>query len=318
MLVGGIVVVAVLLALVALQLSRRRTHDDVHSVEGYHRKLHTLEEITVHPVDSGSGEGPALAESALRVGSSRTVRLTDGSLPPPPPVPPPLVADPDQPVRFDDAQGGLVLGAGIDSRTVNDGHGGGLAGRPDRAMSAMNRRPRRLGAPIAAVAAVAVLIVVLLLAGIHKTPDKSHHHVTSATHKGTGSPGSGKSGSGKSGTGKSKGSATTTTSTTAAALVSQPQSATAHSATYMVGASSYSVVLSATGACWLYATNTSTGAVLYTGELGAGQSETVQAPGPISVEVGAPEAFSATLNGQAVTLPVGFQAPFTMHFVPSA
>src|SRR5947209_16226193 len=28
---------------------RRRSNDDVHSVEHYHRKLHTLEEIRAHP-----------------------------------------------------------------------------------------------------------------------------------------------------------------------------------------------------------------------------------------------------------------------------
>jgi hypothetical protein len=79
------------------------------------------------------------------------------------------------------------------------------------------------------------------------------------------------------------------------------------------------VVLSVTGSCWVYADNATTGAVLYTGEMYAGQTETVQAQGPVNVEVGAPANFGATVNGQAVTLPIQFVAPFTLHFVtPSA
>ena len=283
--------------------------------EGYHRKLHTLEEITVHPVEAGVGEGPAFPESALRVGTSRTVRLTDGSLPPPPPVPPPLVADPAQPVRFDDAQGGLVLGAGIDSRTANDGHaGGGLPGRPDRAMSAMNHRPRRLGAPIAAVAAVAVLIVVLLLAGIHQTPvkGKGRHHVTSATHHAGTSHGEGEDedeGQRHHDNLHDYGRRPGVTAVDVNRPIRPPTWSVRRRTQWSFRPAA---------ACWLYATNATTGAVLYTGELAAGQSETVPAPGPITVEVGAPQVFSATLNGQAVTLPFGFQAPFTMHFVQSS
>jgi hypothetical protein len=179
-------------------------------------------------------------------------------------------------------------------------------------MSAMNRRPRRLAGPALAVAAVVVLIVVLLLAGIHKTPTKGSHHghatataTTTKSHRTTKPPGHGHR-------------TAPTTTTTAATLVSAPQSATTHSATYTVGASSYSVVFSATGLCWLSATDTATGAVLYTGELSSGEAKTVQAQGPITVEVGAPQVFGATVNGQAVTMPFGFQAPFTMHFVTPA
>ena len=46
----------VVVGLAAGMLARRRTHDDVHSVEHYHRQLHTLEEMRTH-LPSGSSGG---------------------------------------------------------------------------------------------------------------------------------------------------------------------------------------------------------------------------------------------------------------------
>jgi hypothetical protein len=54
--------------------------------------------------------------------------------------------------------------------------------------------------------------------------------------------------------------------------------------------------------------------VLFTGVLTAGQSHTIAATGPVTVVAGAPAAFAATVNGVAVQLPFGFQAPFTLKF----
>jgi hypothetical protein len=54
--------------------------------------------------------------------------------------------------------------------------------------------------------------------------------------------------------------------------------------------------------------------VLFTTTLFSGQSHTVPATGPVTVIAGAPGAFGATVNGAAVTLPPGNQAPFTLHF----
>jgi hypothetical protein len=79
------------------------------------------------------------------------------------------------------------------------------------------------------------------------------------------------------------------------------------------------VVLAATnGECWVQATNTSTGAVLFSGTLFAGQSHTLAITGPLTVIAGAPDAFAATVDGAAVALPPGFQAPFTLTFQSSA
>src|ERR1700733_9064476 len=109
MLIGGIVAAVVVVVSVVALLTRRVAHDDVHSVEGYHRSLHTLEGINAHPMISGSdehsvqGTRSAYPESAVRVASPSTGR--GGALPGSvPPVPIPPSADPDTPMTFDDAE----------------------------------------------------------------------------------------------------------------------------------------------------------------------------------------------------------------------
>ena len=61
-------------------------------------------------------------------------------------------------------------------------------------------------------------------------------------------------------------------------------------------------------------TDTASGSVLFTATLFSGQSHTIAATGPVTVIAGAPAAFSATVNGSNVTLPIGYQAPFTLSF----
>jgi hypothetical protein len=298
-LIGGLIGVVVILGVVAAALMLRRSHDDVHSVEHYHRQLHTLEEMRGHPVGerTTANESEAFPASAFRVPGSSTVRLTETPQPVVPPVPPPPVANPSEPLTFDDASPDPVPATF-------------MTGNEDRVIQSINHRPRRLGGPAAAVAAVLVLILVLILTGLHSTPHKhpgkaagaatttptthpptGHHH---ATH------------------------ATTTTSTIAPPAVSQPTTASAHTASYVVGPSNYSLnVAATTGQCWVDVTST-TGAVLFTTTLQAGQSHAIAATGPVTVIAGAPADFTATINGSPVTLPPGNQAPFTLHFAPAS
>ena len=70
----------------------------------------------------------------------------------------------------------------------------------------------------------------------------------------------------------------------------------------------------ASGECWVEAENPATGTVLFSGTLFSGQSHIVSASGPVVVIAGAPGAFVATINGVPVTLPPGYQAPFTLTF----
>ncbi|HWF16290.1 MAG TPA: DUF4115 domain-containing protein [Acidimicrobiales bacterium] len=304
MLIGGILAALVVVGLVAAAVMRRRAQDDVHSVEHYHQRLHTLEEISSHPTAAGAGaednghDDAAYPARAFRVAGSSTVRLTDPGHTIVPPVPPPPVPNPSEPVQFDDSP--------ADAPKPNF-----LIGSDDRAMHSIDHRPRRLGGPLAAVAAVLVLIVVLIVTGLHsntppKHPKSSGTATTVTTTRARSHP---RSGAGATGHPK------TTTTTATPPAVSAPTATSQNGATYQVADASYSLALSAkTGECWISATDVDNGMVLFTGVLTSGQSHTVTASGPVTVVAGAPAAFAATINGVSVQLPFGFQAPFTLKF----
>jgi hypothetical protein len=306
MLIGGIVVAAVVVVSVVALLTRRVAHDDVHSVEGYHRSLHTLEGINAHPMISGSdersGQGAksAYPESAVRVASPSTGRVAalPGSVPP---VPIPPLAAPDAPMTFLDAEvAQQPLSPPVPPRPV----------QRDKAMISINHRPRRLAAPATAVAVVLVLVVVLLLTGSHTVPPGAH-----SSDKNSGRSGH----NGSTAPQPSKKKATTTTSTPPPLPVSSPQAATAQSATYDVTDTTFTVTLTATsGACWVDATSSATGTTLFSGTLAAGAQHSFSATGPVTLIVGAPTILHATVDGDAVVLPPGFQTPFTMSFVTTA
>jgi hypothetical protein len=305
MLIGGIVVAVVVVVGVVVLLTRRVAHDDVHSVEGYHRSLHTLEGINAHPMISGGderadqGARSAYPESAVRVASPSTARVAalPGSVPP---VPIPPLADPATPMTFDDAEVAQPPPPPAPPRPV----------QRDKAMISINHRPRRLAAPATAVAVVLVLVVVLLLTGSHKVPPGAH-----SSDKNSGQSGH----SGATAPEPPKKKATTTTSTAPPPPVSSPQAATAQSATYDVAATTFTVTLTATsGACWVDATSSASDATLFSGTLAAGVQRSFSATGPVTLIVGAPTVLHATVDGDAVVLPPGFQTPFTMSFVTTA
>jgi Domain of unknown function (DUF4115) len=304
-LIGGLIVVVVVLGVIAAVLLTRRSHDDVHSVEHYHRQLHTLEEMRGHPVGGDLSNGSPAADkvdeevfpaSAFRVSSSSTVRLTQSDRPVVPPVPPPPVPNPSKPLTFDDASPDPVPATF-------------MTGNEDRVIHSINTRPRRLGGPAAAVGAVLVLVLVLILTGLHSNTGKHHGKSASAATTATTHPA----------TKQHHHETTTTTSTTAPPSVSPPSATTAHTASYTVSDAAYSLNIAATtGQCWVDVTNTATGTVLFTTTLQSGQSHTIAATGPVTVIAGAPAAFSATVNGAAVTLPPGNQAPFTLNFLTAS
>jgi hypothetical protein len=305
----------VVVGIIAAAVYRNRSRDDVHSVEHYHRQLHTLEEMRAHsPPGSEEANGDngqsdtARPANAFRVSGSSTVRLTEAGHTIVPPAPPPPVKNPGEPVLFVDSH--VTPESNDPSKTAF------MTRVDDKAMHSIDHRPKRLGALIT-MAAVVVLIVVLIVAGMHSNPAPPKHRTsgtattvtTPPTHSHTHSH------AGAAGTTGQKSHKKTVTTTTIAPVVSAPAPTSPNVANYQVGVSSYSLALSATsGDCWVSATNTSTGDVLFTGVLAAGQSHTVSATGPVTVIAGAPAAFAATVNGVAAQLPFGFQAPFTMKF----
>ena len=296
-------------SVIAAAVFRNRSHDDEHSVQHYHRQLHTLEEIRTHVPAGSEGsrdsehDGGEYPTSAFRVSGTSTVRLTDAGHTIVPPAPPPPVKNPGEPVRFVDSH--------LSPDSPEAASATFMTGVDDKAMHSINHRPKRLGALIA-LAAVVVLIVVLFVAGMHSNPSTPKHPTSGSGTTVTTVP---VHTSPHSGAGASNGHKAATTTTTVPPIVSAPAPTSPNAATYAVGVSSYSLALSATsGDCWVSATDTSTGAVLYTGVLSAGQSHTVSATGPVTVVAGAPADFAATVNGAAASLPFGFQAPFTMKF----
>jgi hypothetical protein len=364
MLVGGILGAVVLAGLAVAMLTRRRSLDDEHSVEGYHRQLHTLEHISVHPVAGAEGAGSAGAgsagagsagvagvadaggagagadagaagagaaaateagaagaavrhvypESAVRLAGTTTPRVPER---PPPAIPPPVIpsstagstpainSTTSPKVTFDDARATPPVAPTQPAAPTS-----GLFRRQDRAMNAMNRRPRRLAAPALAVASVTVLIVVLLLAGSHKVPParvgsgqthgQGHHQSTSTSR-------------GPSTTKKH----TQVTTTTTLPVVSLPTATSTHAANYKVATSAFTLVVSATtGPCWINVMNPSSNATVFSGVLAAGEQRSLPVTGPVSLEVGAPSVFAGTVNGKAFVLPYGYQTPFTLNFVP--
>jgi hypothetical protein len=300
MLIGAIAAVVVVVALTATLLTRRMSRDDAHSVEGYHRSIHTLETINTHPtvpsaVDEHSlGTTSAFPESAVRVGRSPSVRVTDAPPAAVPPVPPLPVTQPETSVVFDDA--------GPATLPTHE-----PVGNRDKAMGSINHRPRRLAAPATAVAVVIVLVVVLLVMGSHTVaPPPRHHSGSSSKHI--------RSPKGNSG----QRTATTTTPTTSPPVV-VPQSVTARTATYDVAGSNFTLDLSATsGACWVDVTSSTTGATLFTQTLQPRQQDSLAVAGPATVVIGAPTVLGVLVNGSAVALPAGFQTPFTMKFVTAS
>ncbi|HEY3844610.1 MAG TPA: DUF4115 domain-containing protein [Acidimicrobiales bacterium] len=309
MLYAGILMAVVAAALVGTIVTRRWSQDDEHSVEGYHRQLHTLEHISVHPpeADQNGGSGveatPASAESALRAGGSRTVRVTDAPtplvppVPPVPPIKPPPVTTSDEPVTFDDAAPPVIVPVQVK----------GLPGSGDKAIGFMNRRPRRLAGPALAVIVVGALVVVLLITGSHKVPTPAHHGGAATTGSTSHKP--------------PHHHATVSTVTTTPQTVSLLNS-TAHAATFSVPTTDYTLNLAATSSpCWVDAasdaTDAAAGSNIFSGVLEPGQQHSVSASGPVTVEVGAPSTFIVTVNGTIVGLPVGYQTPFALHFIPA-
>ena len=94
----------------------------------------------------------------------------------------------------------------------------------------------------------------------------------------------------------------------------QPTSSTAITADYGAPATGYTVGLQATGPCWVLATTPSTGAVVWTGTLAAGQTRSIPATGNLLLRLGAANDVSVTLNGEPVVFPTGFHSPFDMSF----
>ena len=282
----------------AAALLMRRSQDDVHSVEHYHRQLHTLEEIRSHPSVPTSGPATAAGTTATR-GPRGTARpgglsgervprlgLTDRAADRPRDADRPAGAasgrpQPGRAGHVRRHRGSLVgRSAGVKVRVrvrVRSRYPSTsfMRGDSDKAMHSIDHRPRRLGAPLAAIGVVTVLIIVLIVTGLHSDTKPPRHGssstaTTTTVHNSTTVPAH-DGGHGPTGEWRRPRARATTTTTTAPPAVSAATAATAHAATYDVAAASYSLSLAASsGECWVEAENPATGTVLFSGTLFSG------------------------------------------------
>jgi len=104
------------------------------------------------------------------------------------------------------------------------------------------------------------------------------------------------------------------TTTSASTGPVTPVAATASTATYVASGARFTVVLRAAGPCWVMASDTVTGAVVWTGTVPAGGTQALLASDPLAVRLGAPESVTVLMDGLPVRFPPTISAPFTMTF----
>jgi RodZ C-terminal domain len=299
--VAAVVVVAVGALVVAALM--RPGGDDV-SVRSYHSTLGTLEHLSHPERRARRPAGRSPGEAGPHAGYF-------------PPVPPHAERGDEEspagaePLVFDDARP-RDRGEPPPAETAS-----ARARRVQRiALDSMERRPRR-GVGIAVVVIALVAFAALAYVGSRRsnppartsaTRTTTHaRSVTSTTvHRSSSARSHGRSGS-----------ASSTTSTTPTRIVAATTSSTGTTATYPVGKNDFTVLISASGPCWIDVTTAATGATLFTGTLQAGASQSVPATGATTVELGATGS-TMTVDGTPVVLPTPLHTPFVATFQPTA
>jgi hypothetical protein len=171
---------------------------------------------------------------------------------------------------------------------------------PSGARRGLRRRDLRVGPPSGSrrrrqLLAAGVAAVLVIAGALVFSLDNSPAHV--ATKPGVTSPSTPQSG------GATK---TTTATTTATPTRLNPISTTNLLVTYVVPKSTYTLVFSAHGPCWLGAQRRKNGDYLWMDTLEAGKSTSYSASGSRLIRLGAPRAISSiTLDGIPVVLPSG-------------
>lgn len=296
-------------------LLQRPKGTDLSSVKKYHSALGTIEHIserTMQPPGkvATSPGGPSGAGAVGRSVPPVPVRGS-GDFP-----------DPEAPIVFDDSR----PRDHYEPQSHFDSEGptrfGSLHNRAERqALDSMNHRPRRTTWLMVGVI-VLVLFGTLFLIGSHHPKSKTGAGRTSRSS--SVSDTSSSVGSQNSGGGDHKnhnkhhdkhGQQSPPTTQPGSQVVAL--SSTGATAVYPAAADSYQVTVDATGPCWVLATSSSTGSVLWTGTMQAGQTQPIQANGTVTVELG-----SATCAMKLDNLPVVFptpeSTPFIATFQPSA
>lgn len=312
--VGAIAVVAAIL----VGLTWRRGGDERHSVNDYHHTLETLRLLAER--NPGNGIRGSSTRSGSSSGSRGQPGHTNGSsgdpLAPAASRSSTLVSRSGPPGRavYEDesAARASVFARSAPSSTVSKlASGQAFHQRRTRALSAATPQVSARGI---LVAAVVVVLIVVVAVGVALAPSHRSHNSgapaassksssTPSTHSSAPPTRSGSSGSARRGT---------SASTVPPSLQATTSSTT--SADYPAPGSSYTLTLSASGACWILAEATSSGDVLWTGTLEPGQTQQIAATGSTSVRLGAAFDVSVSVNGVPVALPSDHGSPFDLDF----
>jgi hypothetical protein len=359
--IAGLALFGAVVVSAALVIIRRRSSGDIHSVDGYRQTLSTLQTIRSRsssssvrvlddpetgtpsssfravgaPTEAGSAPGDLSPPPVDRSGVSGGAGIADPGSPAAAGWAAPIarrpsissqtdVATPPGGIVFDDIARHVALSTPTGSRTRVRNR------RQQRAMTAMNRGPRRIGGPIAAGVVVLALVVTLLVIGARSpnhprsttgtTTSSTQSHrgrttATTSTHAGSHTTVTTHAAS-KS---KSGGGAPRTTTTTTQPAQFAPVSTSSSGATYAPPAAAYTLVVStSTGRCWVEVQATPGGSVLFANTLDAGAQQSLPTQGEVSVVLGAPSVVSVTLNGAPVVFPSGSFSPLILTFAPPA
>ncbi len=293
----AMVVVAVILVVLigvvgGVWLIRRRADDEVQSIDGYRHTLSTLQDLRRR---SSGGSVRVLEPSSSRPSQVEDDRLEAD------------VEAEQEPVGRHLAPPSHPIGDPA-PRQVDGAPGpGGSRRAQDRAMTAMNHRPRHLVAPIVMACVVILLAVTLAVIG-------ARHHgsgpstTTAAAPRSTAPPTTAGSGAAH---------PPPTTTTTAPTQFTPVAGATPSAATYSPPTASYTLVVNASsGDCWVQVQTTANGSTLYAQTVPAGQVANVAVSGASTLQLGSPSSVSVTLDSEPVVLPSGFQSPLELTFQP--
>lgn len=273
---------------------RRRTKDEIHSIDHYRNALETLHEMR-GPTGSTSVRvlDPDEAKNLRQPSHLDSIRSSSN----PPRIQPPAGAGED--IVFDDALPPLRPSYQHDHER---GHK-----NPEWAMTRAQSRPPLQNRQWYVVGIASASVLVLLIVGvvIGKT---SHSSSPVATTTST--------------TTHAKKHTKTTqphvTTTTAPTTYAPQPGASASAATYLAPSSSYVLTVTTTGGpCWTVIQSLPGNTQISAGSVAPGSPQQTRITGGAQVTLGAPGYAAIKINGRSVTFPSGFQAPLVLTFQPA-
>jgi hypothetical protein len=262
--------------------------------------------------DDGAGSGTAKDEAGVRPGVHAAATLEE----------PPADLDPEL-AGADPVLAGTVswLPEAVADARERSGPGrlpAPIATSSWASFTGHRHRPRRL----ALLGAIATVVVVAVGASVALSeasgsstltaPRKTSRSGSSATGRAGGSRGSGGSGA------RSGAPTTTTTTAPPKPSVVQPVSSDAVQASYVTPSAPFDLTLTTSGPCWIDLVNRTSGAVLYTGTMTAGESKSFSDLDQIYLRAGRMKNLQITVDGIPVDSPNNGPGAYDLVFrVPS-